>query len=139
MITLDDLRERAVALAEHPDGAVPVFDVPDDDAAPAALVAIVGWLGADDARAAVRLVAAGEPAGYLPRAAIYDLLPALERGIGSSDPQALPGTSGGYHMIELECPVAGCPDNPRFVIAFDEDDPPACDAHPDEDLQLKSP
>jgi hypothetical protein len=93
------------------------------------ILGLLDFFGRREKQQAVRLVVGGEERGYLLRTDLYHLLPlGVTRGIGDSDGASLPGATSGVTLTELCCPNARCK-QVLLVTAFDEKDPPMCDAH----------
>ena len=127
---LEELASRTRA-ATPEEAGLPALRL-DDDAHAGGLVA---WFGADRSRAAVRLVIRGEDAGVLERERLYERVAGRTLGWGDSVHAGLPGTPGGWQPLELECPVAGCPAPPQWVLSYDPADAPPCSVHPDAKLR----
>jgi hypothetical protein len=125
----EELRSATFEEAGLDEAPLATFVVPGTDAATAQVIAgCAGYFGADPERETVRLRFSDGPR-YLDRAGMHRLLGVAEKGFGDGGYGALPGYSvpGQATEFEFRCPVAGCPDSPVFLFAFDG--APACARH----------
>jgi hypothetical protein len=101
------------------DIAMPTFVIDDD--ATGAVGLIADRFGAEPSLAIARL-RFGRESRYLKREALYGLLTTGIKGFGQGSRAVLPGlpVPGQLTEYKFRCPVAGCPDSPVFMLAFNE-------------------
>ena len=118
-MTQDPLETVSFANADLDDIAMPTFVI--DGGAPGAVGLIADRFGAEPALAVARL-RFGPETRYLKREALYGLLTTGIKGFGQGGRAVLPGLPAPGQLTEYKfrCPVAGCPDSPVFMLAFDE-------------------
>jgi hypothetical protein len=95
---------------------------------------LIAWFGADSGRAAAQVVIAGEDAGVIERADLYELVAGRTLGWGDSIGATLPGEPS-WDPVELVCPVADCPQSPLWALSYDPAAPPVCAIHAGSALQ----
>lgn len=132
-MNLDELAAAAHDLDPAEGSDIPTLRLDRDED----VSALFAYFGADRGRRAVRLVIRDVDVGYLERGDILKLFAPRVLGWGDSDRSTLPGhlPPSAWRLLQLECPVAGCPDSPLYAATYDEGQPPRCRVHPDEELR----
>jgi len=118
-MTQGPLEAVSFADANLDDSVMPTFVIDDD--ATGAVGLIADRFGAEPALAIARL-RFGRETRYLNREALYGLLTTGIKGFGQGSRAVLPGlpVPGQLTEYKFRCPVAGCPDSPVFILAFNE-------------------
>jgi hypothetical protein len=136
-VTLDHVRRVAHEATAELAAEAPTMRLDSDDDVPG----LIAFFGEDRSRRVVRVVIAGDDAGYVDRRDVlgfFDSTPTM--GYGDSARATLMGhpLASAWQLHELECPVADCPESPVYVARFRQDRPPRCRVHPDHELRLRS-
>ena len=113
------------------DAATPtVLLLRENTDASAAIGALGIVFGSDDECAACELYVGSLDVGLVLRATVLDLLETSTKGFfGEGDGSFLEGAPLEGSVIEMACPVPGCPRAHVVVVTYDEDDPPRCPVH----------
>lgn len=132
-MNLDELAAAAHDLDPAEGSEIPTLRLDRDED----VSALFAYFGTDRGRRAVRIVIRDVDVGYLERADILKLFAPRVLGWGDSDRTTLPGqvAPSAWRLLQLECPVAGCPDSPLYAAAYDENQPPHCRVHPEDELR----
>lgn len=136
MLTLDVLKAKAQQTISPPIEEDVTLLLDSDEEVESAVKDLFQYFGEDDKRQAILLIVRGEEVGYLRRIDLYDFVTIGTKGIGSSDHFKLPGEHR-FRLLQLRCPIKDCTHR-LLVMHFDEDNPPKCAIHPDENLEILS-
>ncbi len=88
--------------------------------------------GSDEELEAIEIIIGNESVGFVTRQSAYKLAPAQTKSIGSGGHSALPGIPD-YKPIGLRCPICAYR---LWIMTYDEDHPPTCPRHPEQQLEL---
>jgi hypothetical protein len=130
-VTFDELKRLIVPSSGDSDLITPALELSPLVPADQMVAALATYFGEDDRRDRIAITIGGQPAGYLPRQALYDAFTPVHRdlGFGESGHASLPGR-GSFRVIRLQCSFGGCNEQ-KLVMSFDEQEPPSCPRHPD--------
>jgi len=133
MKTLEELKQQTRPAPTGLAPGNPALYIDNDEQVQAATAGLIHYFANDDALRGIDLVVAGEPAGFLPREALYNMLEFESKGLGDGDLANLPGLPE-YRLQILHCPQPGC--NERCLVTFYRpEDAPFCGLHPTKHME----